>query len=91
MIVEFKNKKQLFNEWLKAVNEENFENKEINSALFIWELPQTKEGFQATCCRYKCDLDQLKWFHRQLGEYIKEWEFDEYLRKNIKDYIQYIE
>ena len=89
-IVEFKNRKQQFDEWLKEVADVNFKNQEINSALFIWELPPEKDGFQATHCRYNCDLSQLKWFHRQLGEKIKELEFDEFLREHIGEYIEFI-
>lgn len=90
-ILEFKTRKQQFTEWLKDVEQENFDKNEIQSALFIWELPPTKKGFQATHCRFNCDLEQLKWFHRELGEYIKEREFDKFLKDNIQDYIKYIE
>lgn len=90
-IVEFKNRKEQFAEWLEVVKQENFIDANIQSALFIWELPPTKDGYQATHCRFNCDLDTLKFFHRQLGEKIKEIEFDKFLRENINDYIQYIE
>lgn len=89
-ILEFKNRKEHFNEWLQEVKQENFIDEEIRSALFMWELPPTKDGYCVTHCRYNCDLDQLKWFHRQLGEKIKELEFDKYLRENIQNYIEYI-
>ena len=85
-LLEFKTRKQKFNEWLEEVKKVNFDNQEIQSALFLWELPPTKEGYQGTSCRFNCDLDQLKWFHRQLGEYIKEREFDKYLSEHLKDY-----
>lgn len=90
-ILEFKNRKEHFKEWLKEVEEVNFQDAEIKSALFMWELPPTKDGYCVTHCKYNCDLDQLKWFHRQLGERIKELEMDDFLRKHINDYIQYIE
>lgn len=90
-ILEFKNRKQIFDEWLEEVTKRNFKDQHIESALFIWELPKTKEGYQGVHCKFNCDLEQLKFFHRQLGEHIKELEFDEFLRENIQNYIQYIE
>lgn len=89
-ILEFKSKKQKFTEWLKDIKKVNFDNNDINSALFIWELPPDKDGYQTTHCRFNCDLDQLKFFHRQLGEFIKELEFDKYLTEHIGDYIELI-
>lgn len=89
-ILEFKTRKQQFKEWLEDVQNVNFKDKEISSALFIWELPPDKDGYQATHCKFNCSLDQLKWFHRELGEYIKEKEFDKYLREHIDEYLQYI-
>lgn len=89
-ILEFKNRKAKFKEWLKEVEKVNFDDQEIVSALFIWEIPPTKEGFQATHCRYNCDLEQLKWFHRMLGERIRELEFDKYLKEHINEYLEYI-
>ena len=89
-IIEFKNKKQIFEKWLREVEEANFKDQEIKHALFMWELPPTKEGFQAVYSKFDCDLEQLKFFHRQLGEQIKEREFDKFLRENIQDYIEYI-
>ena len=90
-ILEFKNRKEHFREWFAEIQKENFTDAEVQSALFIWELPPTKDGFQATHCRYNCDLDQLKWFCRQLEERIKELEFDKFMRENIDKYIEYIE
>ena len=89
MIIEFKNKKQKFKDWFQAIIKENdFKNSNIENALFIWETPPTKEGYQIHNCRFNCDLEQLKYYHRQLGEYIKEWEFDKYLTEHIQDYIE---
>lgn len=89
-ILEFKNRKQQFEEWLKEVEKTNFKDQEVSSALFIWETPTNKEGYQATHCKFNCPLDQLKWFYKELGEYIKEREYDEYLRKHIHEYLEYI-
>ena len=86
-LLEFKTRKQQFDEWLKEVEKVNFDNQEIQSALFIWELPPTKDGFTATHCKFNCPLEQLKWFHRELGEYIKEREFDKYLTEHLHEYI----
>lgn len=89
MIIEFKNKKQKFKDWLKAIIKENdFKNSNIENALFMWETPPTKEGYQIHHCRFNCDLDQLKYYHRQLGEFIKEREFDKFLSEHIQDYIE---
>lgn len=90
-IIEFKNRKQLFDEWLEEVTKRNFKDKQIESALFVWELPKTKDGYPSEFCKFNCDLDQLKYFHRKLGEHIQEREFDEFLRENIQDYIEYID
>lgn len=81
-----------FSKWLKEVIKENFKEDEIiNSALFIWELPSTKEGYQATSVRFNCDLDQMKYFYRALGERIKELEMDKFLKENLHKYIEFIE
>ena len=87
-ILEFKNKKQIFNEWLNEVKEANFKDQEVKHALFLWELPPTKEGYQAIHSKFDCDLEQLKFFHRCLGEHIKELEFDKFLKQKISDYIE---
>ena len=86
MIVEYKNRKQIFDSWFNTIYEKNFKDNEPKSAIVIWEEPS-----QVSFSKYKCDLDQMKWFSRQLQEYIKELEFDEFLRKNIQNYIEYIE
>ena len=86
-LLEFKTRKQKFDKWIEEVKKENFDNQEIQSALFIWEVPPTKKGYQAVHCRFNCDLEQLKWFHRELGEYIKEREFDKYLTEHLHEYI----
>lgn len=89
-ILEFKTRQQQFEEWFEEVRKVNFEGQEIKSALFIWELSPTKDGFIATHCKFNCPLDQLKWFHRELGNYIRDREFDEYLRNHIQEYIEFI-
>ena len=89
-ILKFKNRKEHFRDWLEEVQKENFIDNEIKSAVFMWELPPTKDGYQVMQCRYNCDLDQLKWFSRQLEEKIKELEFDKFMRENIDKYIEYI-
>ena len=90
-ILEFKTREEQFEDWFNEVKRTNFDGKRIESALFIWELPPTEDGYQATHCKFNCDLDQLKWFHRELGEYIKEREFDEFMKKHVNEYIEYIE
>ena len=90
-ILEFKSRKQIFDKWLEDVKTANFKDQHIESALFIWELPPTKEGYQSVHCKFNCDLDQLKYFHRKLSEHIQELEFNKFLRENINDYIEYIE
>lgn len=89
MILEFKNKKQMFNSWLNTVIKANFKDTEIKSAMCFWV--DEKDDCQMSFCRYKCDLEQLKWFSRQLQEHIKELEYDEFLLNNIHNYIKYIE
>lgn len=89
-IIEFKNKKDKFEEWFQEIKQVNFDNKQIESAFFMWEVPPTKDGFQAVHCKFNCDLDQLKWFHRVLGEHIKEIEFDKFMKEHINEYIEYI-
>lgn len=90
-IIEFKNKKQKFEDWLKEIKEQNFKDAEIQSALFMWELPPDEEGYTVSHCRYNVDLETLKFYHRQLGEFIKEWEFDKYLTEHINEYITHID
>lgn len=89
-ILEFKTRKQQFEEWLEGIQKENFEGKEVVSAIFMWEYPKDKKGFQAFACRFNCPLDQLKWFHRELGELIKEKEFDKYLTEHISEYVELV-
>lgn len=90
-IIEFKNKQDKFEEWFQEIKQVNFDNKQIESALFLWELPPTKDGYSVTHCRFNCDLDQLKWFHKEVGEYIKEREFDKFMREHINEYLEYLE
>lgn len=89
-IVEFKSKQTRFNEWLEEVNERNFKGKDIESAIIIWETKDKNGESTANHARFNCDLLNRKWFHRCLGENIKELEFDEYLRKHIHEYIEFI-
>ena len=89
-VLDFKTRQQQFKEWLKEVEKENFENKEVISAVFMWEYPKTKEGYQGLSCGFNCPLDQLKWFHRELGELIKEREFDKYLTEHLAEYIELV-
>lgn len=89
-IVEFKSKQTRFKEWLEEVNELNFKDKEIESAMIIWETKDKNGESIANHVHLNCDLSNRKWFHRCLGENIKELEFDEYLRKHLNEYIEFI-
>lgn len=89
-VIAFKSKEQQFEQWWKDVYDVNFKNQSIKSALVIYET-QDKNGYQASHSRFSCDLTNLKWFHRCLGERIRELEFDKYLKENINKYIEYIE
>lgn len=88
-IVKFLNKQQQFEKWLDDVKKENFK-EAPPSALIIWEV-SNKLGYTAMHTNYNCDLDTLRWFHRSLGEKIKQLEFDKFMREHINEYIEYIE
>lgn len=85
-IIEFKNRKVKFKEWLKEVQETNFNDQEVDHCVIIWE--NTKEVNYA---RFNCDLHTLRYLHQILGCSIRKLELDEFLKENIGDYIQYIE
>ena len=89
-IVEFKSKQTEFKEWLQEVVKENFENKNIESAIFIWEI-EDENGFSTAMeAIFNCDLKNKKWFYNSLGENIRELEFDKFMREHVKDYIEII-
>lgn len=90
-IITFKSRKQQFNDWLSDVTERNFKSDtNIPTALFLWET-KNKDNHFCNNAYFNCELDDLEWFYECHGKYIMERRFDEYLRKNIGDYIQYIE
>lgn len=89
-IVEFKSRQTKFKEWIQEVTEENFKDKKIESAIFMWETQDEKGYSTAHYCWFNCDLDNRKWFHRCLNEKIKEEEFDKFMREHVKDYIEII-
>lgn len=89
-IVEFKSKQTKFKEWVQEVVKENFEDKNIESAIFIWEI-EDENGFSTAMeAKFNCDLKNKKWFYYSLGENIRELEFDKFMREHVKDYIEII-
>lgn len=89
-IVEFKSKQTKFKEWVQEVIKENFEDVNIESAIFIWETKDEKGYSKATEARFKCDLNNKKWFYNSLGENIRELEFDKFMREHIDEYVEFI-
>lgn len=90
-IFKFKSKKQLFEEWWQEVYVANFKNQDIKSALIIYETADEKGEPLASHCRFNCDMTNLQWFNRCLGEKIKEMEFDKFMKEHINEYIEYID
>lgn len=91
-VVEFKNKKQMFNKWLQDVVRENFDNDiDVKSAIILWEV-EDKDGFStANHSKYNCDLKNKEWFCKCLSNDVQQSKFHEFLKENIKDYLEYIE
>lgn len=91
-IFEFKTREKQFIDWFNKVIELNFkEGVKVKSALVIWETESKDDSCIANHARFNCDLENFKWFNHAMGEKIKEMEFDEYMRKYINEYIEYIE
>lgn len=89
-IVEFKTKQTKFKEWLQEVNKLNFENKDIESAIIIWETKDNQNKCIANHARFNCDLSNMQWFKECLCEKVKELEFDKFMREHINEYIEFI-
>lgn len=89
-IIEFKSKEQQFEQWWKDVYDTNFKDQSIKSALVIFETAD-KDGCQAHSTRFECDLLNLKWFHRCLGEFIQKADFDKWMREHVNEYIEYLD
>lgn len=88
-IITFKSKAQNLKEWHDAVYQENLSQPNIKSAMLLYEHVD-KDGSQAHAAWFECDLNQMKWFHKCLGEKIKELEFDKFLREHIDEYLEYV-
>lgn len=90
-LFKFKSKKQLFNEWYQEAFNVNFKNNDVKSALIIYETVDEKGHPIASHCRFNCDMTNLEWFHRCLGDKVKELQFDKFIKEHINDYIEYID
>lgn len=93
-IISFKSKESKFREWLKEVVKRNFLNKypKIKSAVIIWDIDDEEANKITTMvARYETGVTELYGFKKNLEKVLRDLEIDEFLKKNIGNYIQYIE
>ena len=92
-IIEFKTRSKLLKEWLKEVIKINAltKNNDVKSAIIMWEERNEKGESVLMHAKYNCGMEEFEWMKNCLDAHIFNLKVDEYLRKNIGDYIDYIE
>lgn len=91
-IVEFKTRSQLLKDWLNEVIDINqlSENENISSAMILWETKNKKGESVLMHARYNCGAEEYDWYKRCLESQSFNLKVDEYLRKHINDYLEFI-
>lgn len=91
-IIEFKTRSKLLKEWLKEVIKINAltKNDNVKSAVIMWEDKNEKGESVLMHAKYNCGREEFEWMKNCLEAQVFNMKMDEFLRKNIGNYIEYI-
>jgi hypothetical protein len=92
-IIEFKTRSKLLKEWLKEVIKINAltKNNDVKSAIIMWETKDKNGNSVLMHAKYNCGMQEFEWMRNCMDAQVFNMKMDEYLKKNIGKYIEYIE
>lgn len=92
-IIGFKTRSKLLKEWLKEVIKINAltKNNDVKSAIIMWETKDKNGNSVLMHAKYNCGREEFEWMRNCMDAQVFNMKMDEYLKKNIGKYIEYIE